>query len=427
MEDPPERVTADILDRAVGLVDPMAARATEADRAADVPAADLADLRAAGLLGLLAPRRLGGLGGTFSDWARVARVLATGSGATALVLNMHTSVVGALAGTPDALARELGAQESYFATRDRVVADAAAGAFVAVAMSERGAGSRLSSLSTSYHREGSGFRIVGRKAFCSGASHADLYFLAARAADQPGGEPGAATSATRVSHFLVPAGPGVVVEPSWDTLGMRGTGSHDLVVDTYVPADALVGGIEGISLLVAQVMPQWLVASYAAVYAGVARAALEAAAGYVRTRVLDVGALGAGPAGGSGAGAGITGLAGLPAVRARLGRADAAVAALDLAVDECARRVDADPGAPETNRWVYRAKLLAGETAQDVAASVLEACGTAATRRGDPLERLYRDARCGSLQPATSDVCADWLGLAALGLDPDAAAAVPRW
>jgi alkylation response protein AidB-like acyl-CoA dehydrogenase len=234
-----------------------------------------------------------------------------------------------------------------------------------------------------------------------------------------------------VSHFLVPAGPGVVVEPSWDTLGMRGTGSHDLVVDTYVPADALVGGIEGISLLVAQVMPQWLVASYAAVYAGVARAALEAAAGYVRTRVLDVGALGAGPGGGSGAGsgaeAGITGLAGLPAVRARLGRADAAVAALDLAVDECARRVDADPGAPETNRWVYRAKLLAGETAQDVAASVLEACGTAATRRGDPLERLYRDARCGSLQPATSDVCADWLGLAALGLDPDAAAAVPRW
>ena len=91
------------------------------------------------------------------------------------------------------------------------------------------------------------------------------------------------------------------------------------------------------------------------------------------------------------------------------------------------RSVDADPGAAETNRWVYRAKLLAGETAQDVAASMLEACGTAATRRGSPLERLYRDARCGSLQPATSDVCADWLGFAALGLDPDTAAVVPRW
>jgi len=58
---------------------------------------------------------------------------------------------------------------------------------------------------------------------------------------------------------------------------------------------------------------------------------------------------------------------------------------------------------------------------------MLEACGTGATRRGEPLERLYRDARCGSLQPATSDVCADWLGLAAQGLDPDTDAEVARW
>ena len=92
-----------------------------------------------------------------------------------------------------------------------------------------------------------------------------------------------------------------------------------------------------------------------------------------------------------------------------------------------ARRVDAAPGEPETNRWIWRAKLTAGEVAMEVAASVLEACGTAATRRGSALERLYRDARCGSLQPATSDVCADWLGLAALGRDPDDDAEVPRW
>jgi alkylation response protein AidB-like acyl-CoA dehydrogenase len=120
-------------------------------------------------------------------------------------------------------------------------------------------------------------------------------------------------------------------------------------------------------------------------------------------------------------------LGGLPAVRSRVGRADAAVAAARLAVEEAARRVDAAPGDPETNRWVWRAKLLAGTTAADVAASMLEAAGTSATRRGHPLERLYRDARCGSLQPATSDVCADWLGVAALGGDPDADGTSPRW
>ena len=117
----------------------------------------------------------------------------------------------------------------------------------------------------------------------------------------------------------------------------------------------------------------------------------------------------------------------LPHVRARLGRADATAQAAWLACRDAAQRVDTAPGDAETNRAVYRAKLLAGDTAHDVTASMLEACGTSATRRGNPLERLFRDARCGALQPATSDVCADWLGVAALGLDPDEETAVPRW
>ncbi|HEY1176236.1 MAG TPA: acyl-CoA dehydrogenase, partial [Phytomonospora sp.] len=53
--------------------------------------------------------------------------------------------------------------------------------------------------------------------------------------------------------------------------------------------------------------------------------------------------------------------------------------------------------------------------------------GASATRRGSPAERLYRDARCGALQPATSDVCADWLGVAALGGDPYRDGTGPRW
>jgi alkylation response protein AidB-like acyl-CoA dehydrogenase len=172
-----------------------------------------------------------------------------------------------------------------------------------------------------------------------------------------------------------------------------------------VPAGTLLGGVEGLALIVAQLAPHWLVASYAAVYVGVAQAAVDAAVAHLTERRL----------------------AGLPAVRARVGRADAAVAAARLVVAEAARRVDAAPGDPATNAWVWRAKLTAGTTAMDVAASLLEAAGTSASRRGHPLERLYRDARCGSLQPATSDVCADWLGIAALGGDPDHDGAAPRW
>jgi len=260
-------------------------------------------------------------------------------------------------------------------------------------MSERGTGSRLSQVSTSYQPEGDGWRIRGTKTFCSGAGHGAAYLVVARRAD-------------KVSQFLVPAGPGVEVEETWDALGMRATASHDVHLDTHVPHSALLGGVEGLAVLLAQVMPQWLVASYAAVYVGVAQAAVDAAVAHLAQRDQ---------------------VRRLPAVRARVGRADARVAAARLAVAEAGRRVDEGPATPETNRWVYRAKLLAGETAMDVAASMLEACGTGATRRGETLERLYRDARCGSLQPATSDVCADWLGLTAQGLDPDNDAEVARW
>jgi alkylation response protein AidB-like acyl-CoA dehydrogenase len=380
------------------LVPTLAGRAEAHDRDGSFPLDDLADLRRAGLFGLMVPTRLGGPGAGFADYSEVAVELGAAHGATALIMNMHVSVTGALASTPDDLARALGVPDSFFAARDRTLRAALDGAWYAVAMSERGAGSRLSALTSRYLPVGDGWRITGEKSFVSGAGHADGYLVAARAGDG------------RVSQFLVPAGPGISVRPAWDSLGMRATASHDLLLDVVVPADALLGGIEGLALPLAQLMPQWLVASYAAVYVGVARSAVEAATSHLRER----------------------GLHRLPAVRARVGRAEAMVAASRLAVLEAARRVDAAPGTPETNRWVWRAKLLAGETAMTVAASMLEAAGTSATRRGHPLERIFRDARCGSLQPATSDVCADWLGAAELGLDPDnmgpdGGAEVARW
>jgi alkylation response protein AidB-like acyl-CoA dehydrogenase len=372
----------------------FAERATRADAEGRFPPEDLVALRESGLLGIMVPRRLGGPGASFAEYAHVAMTLAAGSGASALVFNMHASVTGALAHAPDALARALGAPEGYFAARDRVLDAALGGAFVAVAMSERGAGSRLSSMATTYTRSQAGFEIHGEKAFVSGAALADSFLVAARSTEDP----------SRVSYFLVDAGDGVQVERTWDVLGMRGTASDDVTFDVTVGEEALLGGVEGLGLIIAQLMPQWLVASYAAVYVGVARSCVDSAVAYVTERSLER----------------------LAAVRSRIGRADAAVASAELLVLDAAARIDASAGSPETNRAVYRAKLLAGQTAQEVAASMIEAAGAGATRRGHPLERLYRDARCGSLQPATSDVCADWLGMFALGLDPNAAE-VPRW
>ncbi len=381
---------ADAIEAARELAPRLAGRAARYDSGSTFPAEDFADLRSAGLLGLMVPPRLGGAGARFADYTEVALALAEGNPATALIYNMHASVTGAIALMPDDMARALGAAEDFFSFRDGVLRAAADGAFYAVAMSERGIGSRLSQVRTSYTLVPDGWHITGSKAFCSGAGHAQAYLVAARRDD-------------KVSYFLIPDGEGITVEQTWDSLGMRATASHDVHLDVVAPPESLLGGMEGITLLVAQVMPQWLVASYAAVYAGLAQAAVTAAAMDLKGR----------------------GLAGSPSVRSRLGRADARAAAAREVVRQAARQVDAEPGSVTASRWIWRAKLIAGDTAQEVAASALEACGASATRRGHPLERLYRDARCGALQPATSDVCADWLGCAVLGLDPEAEAS--RW
>jgi alkylation response protein AidB-like acyl-CoA dehydrogenase len=386
----------DLAAVAARLAPRFAARSAGHDADGSFPVDDFADLRAAGLFGVLVPAELGGAGAGFADYAAVAYELARGNGATALVFNMHVSVTGAMSAVDSTMAATLGVPAEALAARDALLRAAAEGNWYAVAMSERGVGSRLSQLSTSYEPAAGGYRIRGSKTFVSGAGHATGYLVAARRAEDQ----------SVVSQFLVPSDTeGLKVESTWDSLGMRATRSDDLHLDVTVPASALLGGVEGLALVVARLMPHWMVASYAAVYVGVARASVDAAAAHANQR----------------------GLGKLPAVRARLGRGDAAVEAARLVVMEAARRVDAAPVSEETKRWVWRAKLLAGTTAGEVAASMLEAAGTSASRRGHPLERLFRDARCGSLQPATSDVCADWLGVAALGGDPDADGVAPRW
>ncbi len=391
----------DLLHRAGHLAERFAARADQYDRDASFPSDDIEDLRCEGMLGLMAPPRLGGMGCGFSDYVRVGAVLARGSGATALVFNMHAAVTGALAGVADHLAMALGAGDQFSAVRDRVLSAAVGGALYGVAISEREAGSRLSRMVTTYEPEDGGYRLRGEKSVCSGAGHLDAYLVAARAAGPP--------QDSKVSYFLVPAGDGLEVGDTWDPIGMRATASNPVLLDVKVSAECLLAG-EGLAVPLAYAMPQWLVASYAAVYVGLAEAAVgEAVAHFNRERP-----------GRSWPGA--------PAsVRSRMGRAQAAAGAARLVVEHAAHLVDTSPGDPEANRWVYQAKLVAGDTAMEVAAVLSEACGLSALSRGSALERIFRDARCGAVMPPRSDVCADYLGTSALGGDPAADMEDPPW
>jgi alkylation response protein AidB-like acyl-CoA dehydrogenase len=385
---------SDLLNRAERLARRFRDRAGRYDESAVFPTEDMEDLRAEGFLGLMVPGRLGGLGAGFEEYARVAAALAEGSASTALIFNMHASVTGALAQISDEMAASFGAAPSFARSRDEALRRARDGAAYGVAITERGAGSRLSALETSYEPDGEGYHLRGTKAFCSGAGHLDAYLMAARRAGSEG-QP-------VISFFLVPSDAGLKVEEDWDPLGMRATASHTMHVDARVPEESLLGGIEGLVLPLADAMPQWLVASYAAIYVGVGRAAVAHARDYLRTRTV------AGQKGG---------LAHLAQVRQRVGRADAAVEAAARVLVHAAHLVDLRPGDAETNRWVYRAKLLAGDTAMTVASSMAEACGAGALHRGSPLERIFRDARAGAVMPPSSDLAADVVGSSLLEVE----------
>ncbi len=385
----------EILERAEQLAERMADRAVEYDRPAAFPKQDVDELREEGFLGLMVPPRFGGLGAGFEEYLKVASVFARGNASTALIFNMHASVTGGLALLSDELARALGATESFFNTRDAILRDAAEGAMYGVAITEAEAGSRLSALQAAYEPEGDGFRIRGTKTFCSGAGHLDGYLVAARRA-------GSEDTEAKISYFLVPADAGLRVEETWDPLGMRATASNTLQLEAWVPTSLLLGGVEGLALPLAYGMPQWLVASYAAVYVGLAEAAIREAVSYLRGRTV------AGDHGG---------LARLPHVRQRVGRAEAQVEAAKLALLFAGRNVDLQPGDPETNRSVYLAKLLAGDAAIAVVVSLTEACGLGALQAGSPLERIFRDARSGAIMPPSSDVCGEYLGGGLLGVE----------
>ena len=293
---------------------------------------------------------------------------------------------------PDVMVEALGVPSSFYEARDRGAVRRGGRSWYGVAMSERGVGSRLSQLATSYEAVDGGYRIKGSKTFCSGAGHADAYLVAARSvADQ-----------SVVSQFLVPADPdGLQVErpgTRWECAPRRTT-----YTSTWPSRRTRCSvASRALALVVAQLMPHWLIASYAAVYVGVAQAAIDAAVAPEQRRFAE-----------------------LPAVRARLG-----LRRRGGGGGPARRRRGGPPG----RRGAGRRRPTAG-------------CGgpsswparrrprwrrpcwrRPARRPGAAIRWNGSTATPGAarVHPATSDVCADWLGMAPLGGDPDCDGSAPR-
>lgn len=374
------------LDTARALAERFAATAGERDRASAFPHQPLAALREAGLIGLAVPERLGGAGAGLAHSAQVVGALGAGDPAVALVLAMTLLQHGLIhrAGTPwpRALADQVGREA------------AARGALINALRvePELGTPARGGLPATLARRDGDGWRITGRKIYSTGApglAHGVVFVRTDEA------EP-------RVGNLLVPmSAPGLRIEETWDHLGLRASGSHDVVFEeVYVPSNHAVDLRRPEEWRRPDPLQQaWSCALLAALYDGVARAAQAWFARFLHERVP--GSLGA-P------------LASLPRFHEAAGENERLLSINARLVASLAAETDAGvPPAPQEAGFV---KLTVTENAIEAVQRVSELCGNAALSRKNPLERHLRDVLCARIHWPQADAVRAAAGRAALGL-----------
>jgi len=233
-----------------------------------------------------------------------------------------------------------------------------------------------------------GYLVNGRKIFASLSGAADFYGVLCTL-DRPG-------ATQRDSLYLaVPAdAAGVRVFGDWDPLGMRGTVSRNLEFkDVFVPEEARMMP-EGLYFQAAMRYPH-MFATLSPTYMGLAQAAYDFTVQYLRGEVP-----------------------GMPPVKRRMyPTKQVAVAQMRIQLEQTralflqnARDARIDPDR-DTRMRLYAAHYSIMESANDIARLAIRTCGGQAMLRSLPLERIYRDSRCGSLMlPWTAELCVDRLG-----------------
>ncbi|MDZ7591208.1 MAG: acyl-CoA dehydrogenase family protein [Rubrivivax sp.] len=371
----------------------FAPRAAAHDRDASFPFENYEDLRAAGLLAICVPREHGGLGADFATYVMVAAEIGRHCGATALSYNMHVSstmwagfIADALDMTPEQRADHEHLRAIHF---ERIVHH---GKVYSQPFSEDGAAAAgKAPWGTLARPVDGGYVVSGRKIFASLAGAADYYGVLCTL-----DKPGQMGDAQRDTLYLaLPAdAPGVSVVGDWDPLGMRGTVSRTLLLDeVLVPHTARLMP-EGLYWQAAARFPH-MFATLSPTYMGIAQAAYDFTVSYLRAEVP-----------------------GMPPVQRRMyPTKQVAVAEMRIKLEQTralflqnARDARVDPD-KDTRMRLYAAHFTIMENANDIARLAIRTCGGQGMLKSLPLERLYRDSRCGSLMlPWTAELCVDRLG-----------------
>ncbi len=360
---------------------------------------------AAGLHRMPVPPAAGGLGASMIECAAVLAALGAADGSTALGFAMHLHSVGCIADS-DAWPTT---------TRDRVYASIVDDdALYNNAATEEGGGSPARGAipgTVAVPVEGGGWRLTGEKTWTTWLPALGRAFVSARVMEAAGRDDGISDAqgdaAPTIGIFLVDLeAPFVERLAGFEALGMRGSASGRLVLDgAVVPADALVvrrpagapdprGPAPG----------AWFAIALAATYLGVGEGARATVARWALDRRP---------------GDGSTPVADLPSVRIRLGRMDAALRVARIVTMEAAGRWDRAKDR-SAQREIVPDLALAKLTATNAAVAATDEAQRIAGGPGflaGRLERAFRDARAGLINPPLDDVAL--VGFAATVLDAE--------
>ena len=369
----------------------------EGDQANEFPFSLVPLYKESGLVGIGVPKKYGGGGADIWTLSRISYELAKGDPACALAFNMHQVMVGILRGLMSE--KQQDRWMSLIAAENKLLC----GAF----SEERAGLTGLADTAATPTSDGA-YEISGRKVWATLSEAADIATFNATVTDEDGALPeDNQQRIARDSVFILDKDtPGVSIIKTWDTHGMRATGTQTLAFDTArVPADALVGDMRG--GLFQQF--EWAAMLFGAVYLGLTEKAYDA----TREILLEK-SLGATMAG-----------ADLPLrevgfVQHGLGEMKVKLETSKRVLEMTCRMLnegrDADWHPMARPALIDVVKAVTTQNAVFVANSGMRLVGGSTFRRGHVLERLYRDSRSGPFQPMTTDQTYDHLGKFELGL-----------
>jgi len=346
-----------LLERAAAVGPTLAEHAARHDYEGTFVTEAYAALRSAGLLKAGVPVELGGDGATIAELAALQRELGHYCGSTALASSMHQHVV---AFTAWRYRRGLPGAEATLrrvAEEDIVLVSTGGGDYT----NPRGAAVKVDG----------GYRVSGHKRFASQSSHGTVIASLFTYDDPEQGR--------RVLNVAIPvASQGVTVGDNWNTLGMRGTASHDIVLeDVFVPDERVLANRPyGVIDPPLQVISEIAFPIISGAYLGVAEAAYEAARLASAGRVDNV------------------------LLQRHVGLMRHKLRIASWALDGALAAVGDDPQpSHEAFLAVMSTKAEIAEVGIEVCDLAMEVAGGQAYFKGSVIERCYRDIRAAKFHP----------------------------